>query len=314
MSRGFLKEASTGSMLLYTLLIVVASWIVFQFISLFAGIWIFNVDFETALSSINHLEDPKIIAYLKFVQSITSVGMFIVSSWVVAWSLSTDPIKFMGLDFWPGFFMTFLVIILTLFTLPMNNYLTYFNNQLELPKALSGLQEYFVSKEAQMENVMNGFLSVQTFWGLLMNIIIIGLIPAVGEEFLFRGLIQKFLVKGLKRVHLAVLLTAFVFALFHFQFLSILPRFVLGIILGYLYIWSGSLWMPILMHFINNSLAVVYFHFYLSGKTGDTLEVIGTPGNDLVYALLSIVIVTIILFVIRRISLENASLRSAERL
>jgi membrane protease YdiL (CAAX protease family) len=271
---------------------------------------IFNVDIENVLNSINHLDDPGMIIYLKFVQSITSIGMFIVSSWITAWSLSTDPVKFLGLNLWPGFFITSLVIILTFFTLPMNNYLTYFNNQLELPSALSGIQEYFVSKEAQMEDIMNGFLSVQTFGGLLMNIIIIGLIPALGEEFLFRGLIQKLLIKGFKKVHLAVILTAFVFALFHFQFLSLLPRFVLGIILGYLYIWSGSLWMSILMHFINNSLAVIYYHYYLNGKTGDTLEVIGTPGNDLVYALLSFAIVAIILFVIRRISLENASFRS----
>lgn len=307
MTGGFLKEASVWTRLLYTFFIVIATWIVFQLASLFAGIWIFNIDLETVLNSINHLDDPGMIAYLKFVQSITSIGMFIVSSWIVAWSLSTDPLRFLGLKFCPGFIISSLVIILTLFTLPMNNYLTYFNNQLELPKALSGLQEYFVSKEWQMEEIMNSFLSVQTLGGLVMNVVIIGLIPALGEELLFRGLIQKFLIKGLKRIHLAVIITAFVFALFHFQFLSILPRFVLGIILGYLYIWSGSLWMPILMHFINNSLAVVYYHFYLRGKTGDTLEVVGTPGNNLVYALLSFVMVTIILFVIRRISLENAS-------
>lgn len=307
MKRGFLKEASAGTMLLYTLLIVIASWMVFQFISLFAGIWIFDLEIETALSSIDHLDDPKIMAYLKFVQSIASIGMFIVASWIVSWSVSTDSLKFLGLNFSPGYYISVLVIFLTLFTLPMNNYFTFLNNQLELPPALSGLQEYFVEKEAQMENVMNSFLSVKTSWGLLLNVIIIGLIPAIGEEFLFRGIIQKLLIKGLKRVHISIILTAFVFALFHFQFLSILPRFVLGMILGYLYLWTGSLWMPVLMHFINNSLAVVYYHFYLDGKTGDTLEVVGTPGNDMVYALLSFVIVTVILFVIRRITLENAS-------
>jgi len=305
MTRGFFEEAKTGMQLLYVVFIFISSWVVFQLVSIFTGLWIFNLDINTAMRSLDNLNDIRMIGYLKYIQSITSIGMFMVSSFVIAWSISKNPLRFLKIHHFPGFFVTVLVVFLTVFTLPMNNYFTYVNNQLMLPEKLSGLQMFFENKEAQVEELMNAFLSGGGTILLLVNIIVIGLIPALGEELIFRGVIQKLLIKAFRNIHLGVFVTAFLFGAFHFQFLSFLPRFILGIILGYLFVWSGSLWMPILMHFINNSLAVVYYHFYFDGRADDTLEVVGTPGNDAVYAALSIVVVTLILFVIRRIRLEN---------
>jgi membrane protease YdiL (CAAX protease family) len=77
-------------------------------------------------------------------------------------------------------------------------------------------------------------------------------------------------------MHLAIFLTALLFSAFHFQFFSFLPRFFLGLLLGYLMFYGRSIWYPILAHFVNNAMGVVYYHFYARGSADDMLEEIGT--------------------------------------
>ena len=107
-------------------------------------------------------------------------------------------------------------------------------------------------------------LTVDTFGGLLFNLLVIALIPAVGEELTFRGVLQQSLTRGLKNPHVAIFLSAAIFSFIHFQFLGFLPRMFLGILLGYMFYVSGSLWTSILMHFVNNGAAVVLY--YLNHK------------------------------------------------
>ena len=100
-----------------------------------------------------------------------------------------------------------------------------------------------------------------------MNFFIISLLAALSEELLFRGVLQKILVDGTQRLHIGILLTAFIFSAFHLQFYGLIPRFFLGVLLGYAYYFSGSLWVPILMHFLNNFIAVLIFVLYKEGLT-----------------------------------------------
>jgi len=92
---------------------------------------------------------------------------------------------------------------------------------------------------------------------LLINLLVIAIIPAVGEELLFRGVIQKQFTALTHSKGAAVVLTAILFSALHMQFFGFLPRFALGVLLGYLYVWSGSIWLPVLAHFFNNATAVL---------------------------------------------------------
>ena len=96
------------------------------------------------------------------------------------------------------------------------------------------------------------------------------LVPALAEEFFFRGAIQHFLSSVLKNKHIVVIITAFIFSVIHFQFYGFIPRFLLGIYLGYLAIWSGKLFLPILAHFMHNSLSLLFD--YLSKKNDGVNE------------------------------------------
>ena len=109
------------------------------------------------------------------------------------------------------------------------------------------------------EEIILAFLNMNTYWDLLFNIIVMAIIPAFGEELLFRGLLQKSLFKKIGEIHISIFITALLFSAIHFHLDGLLPRFFLGIILGYLFYWSQSLWIPIIAHFINNDI-VIYLH------------------------------------------------------
>lgn len=298
MRRAFLKDASAGTQFLYTALVVVGFWLVFQLLSLFSGLVFFNSSFEGMVESFQDYDDPKTIGLLKYVQALTSFGMFIVAAFAAAWAISERPFRYLRIDSIPNGYILIIVIVLMVFTLPMNNYLTWLNAKLQLPEGLSWLQTYFETKEEQMEGVMIKFLTVEGIGGLLLNLLIIAIIPAIGEELIFRGLVQPILIKGLKNVHYAVILTAFIFGILHFQFLSFLPRFILGIILGYIYVFTRSLWYPIIAHFVNNAVAVVFYFLYYSERAGDGMDQLGKPGHTSILTLLSFIVVCVLLWVL----------------
>jgi membrane protease YdiL (CAAX protease family) len=121
-----------------------------------------------------------------------------------------------------------------------------------------------------------------------VNLLMIGVIAAVGEELIFRGVLQRLMVGMVKNVHLAVVITAILFSAFHFQFFSFLPRFFLGIVLGYLLVYGRSIWYPILAHFINNAMGVIYYYFSSRGSADDMLEEIGNSTLIPVAAVISL--------------------------
>jgi membrane protease YdiL (CAAX protease family) len=140
----------------------------------------------------------------------------------------------------------------------------------------SALEAAFKPAEELAERMTTMFLDPQS--GISMGIVFlsIAIIPAICEELLFRGVLMPLLAKMTRNIHVAIWITAALFSLIHMQFYGFLPRMLMGAVLGYLVIWSGSLWTAILAHFVNNATAFMLFHWY------GTLE---TPENSLMSSL-----------------------------
>jgi hypothetical protein len=172
--------------------------------------------------------------------------------------------------------------------IPLINYLAEINMDLEFP--IKSVDRVLRSLEGEAEKVMRAFTETRSMWGLLMNLLMIGVIAAIGEELIFRGLLQRLLFDLVKNVHVAIFVTAILFSAFHFQFFSFLPRFVLGIVLGYLMYYGRSIWYPIIAHFVNNAMGVIYYYFYSKGSTDDMLEEIGTSTLLPMAALISLLL------------------------
>jgi hypothetical protein len=174
---------------------------------------------------------------------------------------------------------------------------------MSLPSSLQWLEDWMKTSEEQAARLTDALLQMPTFGSFLFNMLMIAVLPAVGEELVFRGLFQRLFKEWLGNAHLAILLAAFLFSAIHMQFYGFIPRLVLGLILGYLFYFSGSLWVPILAHFIQNGTVVLITWLGQQGMIGGDYENFGMSENIWIIAL-SLALTLMMLWLVRYFSKE----------
>jgi len=183
---------------------------------------------------------------------------------------------------------------------PLNNVFGVWNAGLELPESMAALEEMMKNLQESATQLTDKMLNVSNVSGLIINLFMIAGLAAFGEELLFRSLLQPFLIKICKNAHLGIFLASAIFSFIHFEFYGFLPRLVLGLLLGYMFFYSKSIWVPMLMHFANNATAVVIY--YLNNKGITNIDVEGPTETNIVYVLLSIVAMTVLFWLAIRIN------------
>lgn len=219
---------------------------------------------------------PHTAQALRLFQALAAIGTFLVPAWAAAFLFSADSTGYMGLSRKPSAKGALILFVLFLSGIPFINWMAQVNSQLHLPAFMAQLEEWMVATEQQAARLTELLLSGNTGVDLFWNLLVIALIPAMGEELLFRGIIQRQFVELAGNRHVGVVLTAFLFSALHMQFFGFLPRFVLGLVLGYVYQWSGSLWLPVLAHLFNNALAVLLTWISARGALGLDPDTVGT--------------------------------------
>ena len=131
------------------------------------------------------------------------------------------------------------------------------------------------------------------------------IIPAIGEEVLFRGIIQRKIFHKIGDMHISIWLTAILFSAIHLQFLGFFPRVILGAMFGYMYAWSRNLWTPIFAHFVNNATTLLMV--YLSNQQLIAVDV-ENPESSITWtgALMSLVLTAVLLLNLKIISHRKA--------
>ncbi|MCX6210208.1 MAG: CPBP family intramembrane metalloprotease [Bacteroidetes bacterium] len=157
-----------------------------------------------------------------------------------------------------------LVIVIALVGLGLSGGLGEFTKVLPMSKSFRAMAERM---EKTYETGVMMFVNMKTFGDYLFSMLMIAILPAVFEELLFRGALQNLFVKWFKQHHIAILFTAICFSLVHFSIMGFLSRMMLGMVLGYVYYYSKSIWLNMLMHFINNGIAVTAMYFAI--KSGE---------------------------------------------
>jgi membrane protease YdiL (CAAX protease family) len=127
-----------------------------------------------------------------------------------------------------------------------------------LPKST---QQWIESGEDDADGTLKNILSMKNPAELMITLILVGALPAIGEELFFRGVLQKFFIQIFKKAWPGIIFTGFLFSAFHMQFMGFLPRMALGIILGALYWYSGSIFTSMLGHFVFNSINIVLIYY-----------------------------------------------------
>lgn len=239
----------------------------------------FGTGILESLNYMNNLSDPQSVSLLKYFQVVNQVGLFLLPSFLFAFLVSSSILKYLRFDINPRILTLVGGTMVIFFSLPLIGWLSEINQALELPEFMSGIERWMKRSESEAQKITEAFLSTTSSGGFFMNIIMIAIIPAIGEEILFRSILIRLFREWLKNVHVAVIISAVLFSALHLQFYGFVPRFFLGVILGYLFVWSGSIWVPVIVHFINNAFAV--FTVYLAGQGvfETDLESLGTTDH-----------------------------------
>jgi membrane protease YdiL (CAAX protease family) len=193
-------------------------------------------------------------------QGVASILTFIVAGvfyWRVVESKKLSELNFKALD---NFKIFGLVFLAQLCFLPLNSWFQEINAGMQLPEALSGVEKFLKSMEDSLAEMTEYLTQFDTLPKVIVGFVVIAVVAGIGEELIFRGLIQRKLYKGLKNPHTAIWLAAFIFSAIHFQFYGFLPRLFLGAMFGYFFLWTGNLWVPIVAHIFNNGFAVIMYY------------------------------------------------------
>ena len=255
----YLKYRPAWMQLLIFASLTIGIFLVVSFVAVLIISRIFNLS-PTDFEEMNLLR-PDVVSGIKALQAVSSIALFLLPSLVFAYLSDANPLKYIGFKkpIPAGFFLIALVIILASF--PMVAWLSEMNQHMHLPKSMQATEKMLRDAEDKSNDLLRTLLNMKSAADLVLMLLILAVLPAVAEELFFRGVLQRLLIQIIKRPWIGIIITSALFSALHGQFLGFFPRMVLGIVLGALYWYSGSLWPGILAHFINNALQIIMVYY-----------------------------------------------------
>jgi membrane protease YdiL (CAAX protease family) len=305
MKKPVFDTAKPWAKLIFTAFLMSVSFLIFFLLGQLLSSIIYGVSNEAFDN--NFLIQPENIGRLKILQAFQSVGLFVVPALLAAFLFSGSEKSYLYLNKKTPSLSLLIIFLLTISVQPLVNLLAEINQTLSFPEALQGLENKLKAAEEQAEKLTKLFLlSDKTLSAFFVNILIVAIIPAVGEELLFRGVLQRIFKNWTDSAHAAVWITALLFSAVHFQFYGFLPRLLLGALFGYLLIFSGNMWLPVAAHFLNNAMGVTYYHFFYEEENIETFEKIGTESGSGMWLPVSFFLTGLFIFLIYKIHRSKA--------
>jgi membrane protease YdiL (CAAX protease family) len=199
-----------------------------------------------------------------------------------------DPLKSLGFNKVSIKWLLIGLVLIFAIT-PLNSAFAEWNANIKLPESMREIELLMQEMQAAATSIIEQFVNVDSISGLILNLFMIAGLAALGEELLFRSVIQNSLINICKNAHIGIILASMIFSFIHFEFYGFVPRFVLGLILGYMYYYSRSIWVPMAMHFVNNGTIV--FIYFLNHKGITNIDVDTFGKTNLTILILSIIVV-----------------------
>ena len=254
------------------------------------------------LSEINNYGDPNVIEGLKLFQLFSAIGLFLVPPLVYGIISSKKTLEVLSLNSLNKPINYLLVLLLMLLSTPFISWIIELNANMVLPEFLNSVEHWMRTSENQAEELTKTFLTFNGLGSLFYILIIVAVVPAIGEELLFRGVLQKIVINWTKNAHLGIWITAIFFSALHLQFFGFFPRLLLGLLFGYIFLWSKSLWVPIFGHFINNGSVVIASYFFPESINEADISIFKDSEYSIVFYGISCIISIFIFFFIRKIN------------
>ncbi len=289
------EDTSPYSKFLLAVGVILMSAVLFTLISTFAALGIYGISLTQMQTLLSDFSNPTAISVLKLIQTISTIGTFIIPAFLVAYLFNRKPWDYLCVSKKPGILSVILVVAALIAALPLINYLGDLNSRMSLPSFLSGVEKWMKASEEEAAKLTRSFLEMHSISDVLFNVFMIALLPALGEELLFRGIIQRIFSEWSKNVHLGIWVSAVLFSAMHVQFYGFVPRMLLGALFGYLLVWSSSLWLPIIAHFVNNASAVIFTYLFNKEVMALDPDKVGTE-NDYTSVLISVLFTGLLLW------------------
>jgi hypothetical protein len=293
MGKAIYKDLHPASKIALVALIALIGLIAFMVLSALLAVPFFGAEAFTGLLNNGLTVDESNVGLLKFFQMAQSIGLFVFPAIIAAFLFGGKLTSYLNLKRRPYVFSGIMAIVIILLASPLINVLGVWNAEMQLPDFLHGIEQWMKQSEESAAQLTELFVKADTVGVLLFNILLIGIIPAIGEEFLFRGVIQRIFSEWTKNHHVAIWLTAILFSALHLQFYGFIPRALLGAMFGYMFVWSGNLWLPVLAHFVNNTAAVFAYYLYGKGSISIDPDSIGVGTAYQIAAIISLIFVIV---------------------
>lgn len=242
-----------------------------------------------------NLDKPAVVTALKWLQAVLSLVIFLLPAIVFAYLSDRRPFAYLGhknpqpSGFW------WIGVALMLMAYPAASWLNMVNQQLHLPAAFKSMETSMRLAEDNAIKLMKAFLDMKSPADLVAMLLLIAVLPAICEEFFFRGVLQRLFIQISRRPWIGIIITAILFSAFHGQFFGFFPRVLLGILLGAIYWYSGSIWPAVFGHFVNNAVQVLLVY-----RNKNFIE--QEPVVEPVYVILSVLAILGFIWYMNRIS------------
>jgi len=246
----------------------------------------------------DQLGNPAYSNTFKIIQSVSTLFGFFIPAIITAALLNRKPYRLLGFAKNIQWKQAGLVVCIMLLALFLSTSFGYLNQHIPLSSAW---KIRFQKMEDEYNSQVQAIMQLRGFGDYLIGLIIMAFLPALCEETLFRGGLQNFLARSTQNPWLSIIIVSILFSAVHFSFYGFLPRMFLGIILGLIYYYTGSLWLSILAHFTNNAIAVSQFYFSNSPSVKQMAQE-NTPLSFVYIGLLAIPLIIGLLIVLKKIS------------
>lgn len=293
----YLKSRPVWSQLLMFLGITAGSFLITSMI----GVFIISKVSGLSMLAISDVKswnaaDPRFMAFIRGMLIVQFLGLFIIPVVVFARLVHPQPTRFLALrqPVSPLYFI--LAIAIMLAAIPLVEYLGVLNQKIDFPNSVEG---WLKESEQQAQKQIKFMLTDKSLNNLLLNLVFIAAFAGIGEELFFRGVLQRLFTRGFKNAWTGIILAAFFFSAFHFQFYGFFPRFILGIALGAIYWYSGSIYPAMLAHFVYDGLILVLAYFNPAMVEEETPTILN-PSSLLATALASLAAVVALVIIMRK--------------
>lgn len=261
------------------------------FVANLLGIALIKILFGFSLTDLaGVIQDPENYpggkAAVVLFQGLSHLVAFTVAPLILLQVLGYRPMRLLSPKVLPPLALLLLSGLVLLVVMPANSWLIEWNSKMHFPEFLRGFEAWAKAKEEELRVLTQLLTRFNSGGEFLVGMLVFALIPAFGEEVVFRGILQQSLQRWWRNPHVAIWVTAFIFGAIHMQFYGFFPRMLLGAVMGYLYFWSGNLWVPVLGHFVNNGFTV--FMLYLQQLKFTDVDVESTDSLPLPAILVSL--------------------------